>query len=93
VGIGAEDRRDRCLVLAREEAAKRRGAEVSVGLVIEDGRAYPHAWVTEKGVAFDPSVVEGDPILMKRRYLEIPKSKSGQFYLRFFDGAVRLVAK
>ncbi len=92
-GIGTEYRRDRCLVLAREEAAKRPGAEVSVGLVIEGGRAYPHAWVTEKGQAFDPSVLIGDPILMKRRYLEIPKAKSGDFYLRFFDGAVRLVAK
>jgi hypothetical protein len=93
VGTGTEYRRDRCLVLAREEAANRPGAEVTVGLVIEGGRAYPHAWVTQKGQAFDPSVFTGDPILMKRRYLEIPKAKSGDFYLRFFDGAVRLVAK
>jgi hypothetical protein len=93
IGTGKEGRRARCLILAREEAAKRPGATVSVGLVIEDGRAYPHAWVTQKGAAFDPSVLEGDPILKQRRYLELPKAKSGDFYLRFFDGAARLVAK
>jgi hypothetical protein len=81
------------LILAREEVAKKPGAEVALGLVIEDGRAYPHAWVTTKGVATDPSVIKGDPILETRRYLELPKAKSGDFYLRFFDGAARLVAK
>lgn len=93
IGVGTEGRRARCLILAREEAARRPGATVSVGLVIEDGRAYPHAWVTQKNAAFDPSVLAGDPILEKRRYLELPKAKSGDFYLRLFDGAARLVAK
>jgi len=85
--------RVRCLVLAREEAARRPRSKVSVGLVIEEGRAYPHAWVTENGGASDPSVLEGDPLLATRRYLEIPVEQSGSFYLRFFDGAVRLKAK
>ena len=93
LGTGKEDRRARCLVLAREETAKNPAARLSAGLVIEDGRAYPHAWVTSKGVATDPSVLAGDPTLERRRYLELPKAKSGDFYLRLFDGAVRLVAK
>lgn len=94
-GVGKPKKvgRVRCLVLAREEAARRPRSTVSVGLVIEDGRAYPHAWVNENGAALDPSVLEGDPILATRRYLEVPVEKSGSFYLRFFDGAVRLKAK
>lgn len=93
IGVGQEDLRRRCLLLARDEVTRRPGSEIAVGLVIEDGRAYPHAWVTQKGASFDPSVVAGDPILVKRRYLQIPNAKSGEFYLRLFDGAVRLVAK
>jgi hypothetical protein len=92
-GIGKPETvgRVRCLVLAREEA-RRRGAQVSVGLVIEGGRAFPHAWVTERGAALDPSVLDGDSILAERRYLEVPAGQSGRFYLRFFDGAVKLKA-
>ena len=93
IGTGSEDRRARCLVLAREELAKKPGSTLSVGLVIEGGRAYPHAWVTQNKVASDPSVLPNDPILRARRYLELPQAKSGDFYLRFFDGAARLVAK
>lgn len=93
VGLPESAGRVRCLVLAREEASRRPGSKVVVGLVIEDGRAYPHAWVTEGSSAFDPSVLKGDPILAKRRYLEVPVERSGRFFLRFFDGAVLLKAK
>ena len=81
-------------MLARSESARKPGSTVSVGLVIEEGRAYPHAWVTEaNGKALDPSVLPEDPILSSRRYLEMPREVSGSFFLRFFDGAVRLKAK
>ena len=95
-GVGAPDRvgRTRCLVLAREEAARRPGSRVSVGLVVEGGRAYPHAWVTgADGNSVDPSVLGGDSILDARRYLEVPPERAGAFYLRLFDGALKLKAK
>ena len=53
VGTPEEVGRVRCLLLARAEQARRPGSHVSVGLVIEEGRAYPHAWVTEGGAAFE----------------------------------------
>lgn len=94
-GVGTPEKvgRVRCLLLARAEQARRPGSHVSVGLVIEEGRAYPHAWVSERGAAFDPSVLEGDPILSKRRYLEVPAEQAGSFFLRLFDGALELKAK
>ncbi len=95
-GVGAPDRvgRTRCLVLAREEAARRPGSHVSVGLVIEGGRAYPHAWVTGADRnPVDPSVLGGDSILQERRYLEVPPERAGAFFLRLFDGALKLKAK
>lgn len=95
VGTGTSARvgRARCLVLAREEAARRPAARVAVGLVIEEGRAYPHAWVAEGAGAFNPSVLAGDPVLEQRRYLEVPPERSGTFFLQLFEGAVRLKAK
>lgn len=94
-GIGDEDRvgRARCLVLARETQARRPGSRVSVGLVIEGTRAYPHAWLTEGNAALDPSVLPGDPVLSTRRYLEVPAEHSGAFYLQLFDGVLRLEAR
>lgn len=95
VGIGQVDRvgRARCLVLAREEAARRPKARVAVGLVIEAGRAYPHAWIVEGAAAFDPSVLPEDPVLAQRQYLEVPRERSGTFFLQLFEGAVRLKTK
>lgn len=91
-GIGDPSRvgRARCLVLAREAATERPGSRVSVGLVLEGDRAFPHAWLTQGEEALDPSVVEDDPVLARRRYVEVPPELSGRFYLELFDGAVRL---
>ena len=95
VGIGTPETvgRVRCLILAREAASLRPKSRVTVGLVVEEGRAYPHAWLTEGSAALDPSVRPGDPSLAQRRYLEVPVERSGAFFLQLFDGAVRLVAK
>ena len=93
VGKAARVGRVRCLVLAREEAARRPKSRLAVGVVIEDGHAFPHAWLEEGGLALDPSVLGGDPVLAQRRYLEVPVAQSGAFFLRLFDGAVRLEAK
>ena len=92
LGIGEGRDRRRCLVLAREATAKRRGSRLAVGLVLEGGRAFPHAWIVERGQALDPSVVKGDPVLSERRYLEVPREESGRFFLELFDGQVRVTA-
>ena len=95
LGIGKVDHvgRARCLVLAREEAERRPKARVAVGLVVEEGRAYPHAWIVDGADAFDPSVLPQDSVLAQRRYLEVPRERSGAFFLQLFEGAVRLKAK
>jgi hypothetical protein len=64
---------------------------LAVGLVVEDGRAYPHAWVVEGDRALDPSVLPGDAVLRGRRYLEVPHAGSGAFFLALFDGQVTVV--
>lgn len=91
-GTAADEKvsRTRCLLLARRAVEKLPGARVSVGLVVEDGRAYPHAWVTTSKGAQDPSVRPGDEVLTRRRYLEVPVAKSGAFFLQLFDGALQL---
>lgn len=90
VGTEAEPGRTRCLLLARRAVAQTPGARVSVGLVVEDGRAYPHAWVTTATGAEDPSVRPDDEVLSRRRYLEVPVERSGEFFLQLFDGALSL---
>lgn len=94
-GIASEERvgRARCLVLAREEQARRPGSRVSVGLVVEGDRAFPHAWIADGETALDPSVLPEDPVLATRRYLEVPAAQSGAFFLQLFDGALRLEAR
>lgn len=92
IGTGDDENvgRTRCLVLARRVVDSAPGAKVSVGLVVENGRAYPHAWVTTPTGAQDPSVLPGDEVLKTRRYLEVPVDKSGDFFLKLFDGAIQL---
>jgi len=78
--------RVRCLLLARRVVAQTPGSRVSVGLVLDAGRAFPHAWVTTSAGAFDPSLPPDE----HRRYLEVPVEESGEFFLKLFDGALRL---
>jgi hypothetical protein len=96
-GIGAVGSvgRARCLPLARAAVKEpgHRARRIAVGVVIEGGRAYPHAWVVEHGLDLDPSVLAQDQALTSRRYLEIPRPDSGAFFLRLFDGTVRLVKR
>lgn len=92
IGIGTDEvGRTRCLVLARKAVAAMKGRRLAVGLVVEGGRAYPHAWVVEGDRALDPSVRPGDEVLRTRRYLEVPHAQSGAFFLALFDGQVAVV--
>lgn len=84
VGTGREGR---CLPLARAYAEASKGvAKVIIGLVIEHGRAVPHAWVREGNIDLDPSVVPDDAV-PARRYLEVPTNQAGRVYLELFSGA------
>lgn len=90
-GVGGDDAgRTRCLVLAREYASKRRDARVVTGVVIENGRAYPHAWVATAKEALDPSLAPGDDV--QRQYVEFPQDRAGALFLALFDGALKFEA-
>lgn len=89
VGVG-DVGRTRCLVLARRFVSLNQDARVVTGLVIEEGRAFPHAWVVTKDGPVDPSVLPEDA---ERRYLELPADRAGSLYLALFAGTLRLVAK
>lgn len=80
----------RCLELAREFIEHNPDARLSMGLVVERGRAYPHAWVTTPQGAVDPSMLPHDELLQSRRYLEVPVTQSGIFFLKFWNGTFKL---
>ncbi|GMU62855.1 MAG: hypothetical protein AMXMBFR34_46180 [Myxococcaceae bacterium] len=82
--------RVRCLIAARRYVASHPKAEVVLGLVLEDGRAWPHAWVRELGVEVDPSVAPGDAVLKARQYLALPPGEAGRVYLELLDGTRRV---
>lgn len=85
--------RDRCLVAARRALAGHPERRLAVGLVVEAGRAFPHAWVVEGDVALEPSVEPGDEVLARRQYLELPAERSGRLFLELFDGALSLMPR
>lgn len=89
VGRGDDVQRARCLVLAREAAARQRDATVVVGLVVENGRAWPHAWLSTNEGMVDPSVLAGDEA-PQRRYLLLPTATAGATFLALFNGALKL---
>ncbi|MFZ5440239.1 MAG: hypothetical protein ACOZQL_09540 [Myxococcota bacterium] len=86
--------RERCLLAARRAvAAAPARRRLAIGLVVEDGRAFPHAWIVEGAQALDPSVEAGDELLARRRYLELPPGQRGRLFLGLFDGSVKLVPR
>jgi hypothetical protein len=89
VGVGdpATVGRMRCLPLARALASRER-ATVVLGLVIDGGRGYPHAWVRRPDGDVDPSLLPGEPA--ERVYLELPKGLAGRAYIDLLTGAARL---
>lgn len=77
-----------CLELASKWAA-RVGAVVQLGLVVEQGRAWPHAWVrTEQGEHVDPSIGLHDE--RARTYLAF-HADAGPMYLELVSKARRVV--
>lgn len=63
------------------------------GLVIERGRAWPHAWVRHQSSRQmeDPSVPAGETA--DRVYVELPAARAAQAYLDLLSGRARVVRK
>lgn len=73
-----------CLATARDFVATHAGAAVELGLVEDDGRAWPHAWVkTKTGERIDPSAATPFP-----QYLALPNA--GAAYVELLAGKRRV---
>lgn len=83
VGEGSDGR---CLDVARAAAAADATLTVVLGLVEEDGRLWPHAWVRRGATHLDPTQAAGAAQLAKRRYWALPARTAGQ---RFLELAAR----
>lgn len=82
--------RQRCLLAARAWLGAHPRAVLVLGLVVENGRGYPHAWVREGPQHVDPSVLPGDSALAARQYVALPQGVAGSVYLELLDGARRV---
>ena len=80
-----------CLDAARQYATAHAGALTIIGLVIEDGRAWPHAWSRVKGADVDPSVPSGADV-SGRQYLALPQGQAGQVFLELAAGSRKVTA-
>ncbi|MBL8919513.1 MAG: hypothetical protein JNJ54_11670 [Myxococcaceae bacterium] len=91
-GVPLEERAaSACLPAARAWLAAHAtpGDVVQLGLVLEDGRAWPHAWVRRvDGAHVDPTVEEGGR--EARVYLAFPDA-AGSLYLELASGSRRVV--
>ncbi len=87
---GAEGRQ-RCLVLARDAVHEDARLTLVLGLMVEGGRAYPHAWVRRGARHEDPSLLPSDEGVEARWYIELPRESAGQLYLELLDGQRRVV--
>ncbi|MCA2977435.1 MAG: hypothetical protein INH41_04290 [Myxococcaceae bacterium] len=75
-----------CLPAARAVAASLPGASVQVGVLVEGGRAWPHAWVRRAdGVQLDPT--RPDDEARAGHYLPFPEAAAGRWYLELASGA------
>jgi hypothetical protein len=62
------------------------GASVQVGLLVEDGRAWPHAWVRRSdGTQVDPTRTTNEA--RQRVYLAFPAAQAGRWFLELASGA------
>jgi hypothetical protein len=65
-----------------------------LGLVVEGGRAFPHAWVRRGTDALDPTLGPEDAeALARRAYLALPREAAGLVYLSLLDGRRRVVLR
>lgn len=63
-----------------------------LGLVVENGRAWPHAWAHAKVAGdVDPSAQKSEGPRPNRAYLELPADKAGALYVELLEGRRRVV--
>lgn len=77
---------DSCLELAQQYVKEHPEAQLTLGVVVEKGRAYPHAWAGE----VDPSAKKGKSTDV---YLELPREQAGALYVELLEGRRKLVWK
>lgn len=89
----APDQAGNCLELALARARARRELAVVRGVVLEGGRAWPHAWLhhARSGRSVDPSLPPGAPELAERTYVAFPEDEAGRLYLELLSGRRRVV--
>ncbi|MCU0698302.1 MAG: hypothetical protein MUC96_17500 [Myxococcaceae bacterium] len=78
-----------CLVVSRAFASRTPGAAVQLGVLIEGGRAWPHAWVRLRdGRHLDPTRSFDEAA--RTTYVGFPDPSAGRWFLELASGARRL---
>ncbi|MDX2011071.1 MAG: hypothetical protein SFW67_12805 [Myxococcaceae bacterium] len=87
---GVEKPRDEtCLAAARAWAARSPGATVQLGVLLEAGRAWPHAWARQRDGAFvDPTRTPAEA--SRATYIAFPQKTAGRWFLELASGTRRL---
>lgn len=83
-----------CLERANARVAASQGAkELVLGVVLQEGRAWPHAWVRDRKSleAEDPSAL--GPPAAGTAYLAFPTGHAGALYLELLKGSLRVVRR
>ncbi len=87
----AEATTQNCLDVAQAFVGSHRGTSIVLGLLLEAGRAWPHAWVRTPRGDQDPSVPLGADV-SDRVYLALPAGQAGRVYLELSGGQRRVIA-
>lgn len=86
---------DSCLEVAQAFVAENADYRLVLGVVMDKGRAYPHAWAaSEVSGDVDPSARapgRGAKPSANKTYLELPKEQIGTLYVELLEGRRRLV--
>ncbi len=76
-----------CLALADAWVSEHPGSQRVLGLLVDQGRAFPHAWVrSAKGEELDPSAWLAPEKSAQTDYLALPAAQATQIYLQLLDG-------
>lgn len=80
-----------CLSAARAWVSAHAGDVVQLGVVVEAGRAWPHAWVRRaSGTFVDPTLDAASAARSARHYLAFPDDVAGALYLELASGSRRV---
>ncbi len=83
---------DSCLEVAQAFIAENPEYRLALGLVVDKGRAYPHAWaVSEVSGDVDPSAKTSKAKAPNKAYLELPRDGAGALYVELLEGKRKLV--